>query len=62
MPNTAKQQSEFATRQEFSEPPVVKSSDSARAGVTGHGVRGVLIASTLGVIVLFALTFWYYFA
>jgi hypothetical protein len=34
---------------------IVESRDEARAGVTGHDVRYVLLISTLAVIVLFAL-------
>jgi hypothetical protein len=37
---------------------VVKSSDEARAAVTGHNVRYVLLISTLAVIVLFALAYF----
>ncbi len=41
---------------------VVETPTEARAGVTGHGVRFVLVFGTLGVIVLFGLVFLYYFA
>ncbi|MGB9657911.1 MAG: hypothetical protein WCB75_22245, partial [Pseudolabrys sp.] len=34
---------------------IVESADEARAGVTGHNVRYVLLISTLAVIVLFVL-------
>ena len=34
---------------------IVESTDEARAGVTGHNVRYVLLISTLAVIALFAL-------
>jgi hypothetical protein len=34
------------------EAPIVKSADDARAGVTGHHVRGVLVASLIGAILL----------
>jgi hypothetical protein len=34
----------------------------ARAGVTGQNVRYVLVASTLGVAVLFAAVYFYFFA
>jgi hypothetical protein len=36
---------------------IVESSDEARAGVTGHNVRYVLLISTLAVIVLFAVAY-----
>jgi len=41
---------------------VVETPTEARAGVTGHGVRFVLVFSTLGVIGLFGVVFLYYFA
>ncbi|MGH6665314.1 MAG: hypothetical protein ACREB2_10505 [Pseudolabrys sp.] len=34
------------------EKPIVKTTDEARAGVTGHHVRGVLVASLVGAILL----------
>ena len=36
------------------EMPVVKSTDDARAGVTGHGVRYVLVFGLAGAILAFA--------
>ena len=36
---------------------IVERSDEARAAVTGHNVRYVLLISTLAVIVLFALAY-----
>jgi hypothetical protein len=42
--------------------PVVETATEARAGVTGNNVRYVLLAGTVGVIVLFAIVFLYYFA
>ena len=39
---------------------VVETPTEARAGVTGHGVRFVLVFSTLGVIGLFGVVFLYY--
>ena len=39
----------------------VVSENRARQGVTGHNVRYVLIASIIGVVVLFALAYAYYF-
>jgi hypothetical protein len=41
---------------------IVESTTEARAGETGHNVRIVLVASTLGVAVLFAAVYLYYFA
>lgn len=41
---------------------IVETGTEARAGVTGHNVRMVLAASTFGVIVLFAVVFFYFFA
>ena len=40
---------------------IVATPDEARAGVTGHHVRTVLVAGTLGVAVLFAAVYLYYF-
>jgi len=40
----------------------VKSTDQARAGETGHNVRIVLAAGTLGVAALFVAVYLYYFA
>jgi hypothetical protein len=53
----------MATRlnQDTGETPVVRTTTQARDGVTGHGVRYVLLISTLSVIVLFALIWLYYF-
>ena len=41
---------------------IVKSATEARAGDTGHNVRYVLAAGTIGVAVLFAAVYLYYFA
>ena len=41
--------------------PVVRTKTQAREGVTGHGVRYVLLISTTAVIVLFAAIWIYYF-
>ena len=41
---------------------IVETATEARAGVTGHNVRYVLMAGTGGVIVLFAVVYMYYFA
>jgi hypothetical protein len=40
---------------------VVETTTEARAGHTGHNVRWVLTAGTIGVVVLFALLWLYYF-
>ncbi|HEX5508163.1 MAG TPA: hypothetical protein VFX37_06635 [Pseudolabrys sp.] len=41
---------------------IVETKTDARAGVTGHHGRTVLILSTLGVIVLFICVYLYFFA
>jgi len=41
--------------------PIVETTTEARAGVTGNNVRYVLLAGTVGVIVLFVIVFLYYF-
>ncbi len=41
---------------------IVASSTEARAGETGHNARYVLAASTVGVVVLFAAVYLYFFA
>jgi hypothetical protein len=41
---------------------IVETPNEARAGVTGHGARYVLGFSTVGIVVLFAAVFLYYFA
>jgi len=43
------------------ETPVVRTTTQARDGVTGHGVRYVLLISTAAVIVLLAAVWVYYF-
>ena len=40
--------------------PVVETTTQARAGVTGHNVRYVLIFGLGGVIVAFAVLLWYF--
>ncbi|MCK9917784.1 hypothetical protein MXD81_52465 [Microbacteriaceae bacterium K1510] len=40
---------------------IVEGETEARQGVTGHNVRYVLVAGTLGVIVLFAIVYLFYF-
>ena len=47
--------------QETVETPVVRTATQAREGVTGHGVRYVLLISTAAVVVLFAAIWLYYF-
>ncbi len=41
---------------------IVETTTEARAGVTGQGARYVLVFSTVGVIVLFAIVYLYFFA
>ena len=41
---------------------IVETTTESRAGATGHNVRYVLTASTLGVAVLFAAIYFYFFA
>jgi hypothetical protein len=41
---------------------IIKSATQAREGVTGHNVRYVLMVSLLGVIILFAGLWLYFFA
>ncbi len=41
-------------------PRIVKSTNEAREGVTGHNVRYVLAISLIGIVVIFA-AFWFYF-
>ena len=41
---------------------IVETTTEARAGVTGQGGSIVLVLSTLGVIVLFACVYFYFFA
>jgi hypothetical protein len=48
--------------QHYTERPEVKGTVEARGAVTGHGARSVLIWSTLGVVVLFAAVYLYFFA
>jgi hypothetical protein len=49
------------TNQSTDEVPVVRTTTQAREGVTGHGVRYVLMISTAAVVVLFAAIWLYYF-
>jgi hypothetical protein len=41
--------------------PIVRSTNQARQGVTGHNVRYVLFFGTTAVAVIFALLWLYYF-
>ena len=41
---------------------LVETATEARAGVTGHHVRYLLLFGTLGVIALFAVVYTYFFA
>jgi hypothetical protein len=41
---------------------IVETPTEARAGVTGQGVRGMLVWGTAGVIVLFVIVFLFFFA
>jgi hypothetical protein len=50
-----------STNQTSSETPVVKSTVEAREGVTGHGVRYVLMISTAAVVVIFVGLWLFYF-
>jgi hypothetical protein len=50
------------TNRSTDETPVVRTATQAREGVTGHGVRYVLVISTTLVVVLFAAIWLYYFS
>lgn len=41
---------------------IVETETEARAGVTGHGARGMLIGGTTAVVVLFVIVFLIFFA
>lgn len=41
---------------------IVETTTESRAGVTGQGLRGMLVWGTVGVVVLFAVIFLYFFA
>ena len=49
------------TNQSAPEVPVVRTTTQAREGVTGHGVRYVLMISTAAVIVIFGGLWLFYF-
>jgi hypothetical protein len=50
-----------STNQTTPEVPVVLTTTQAREGVTGHGVRYVLVISTAAVVVIFAALWLFYF-
>ena len=50
-----------STNQSTAETPVVRTTTQAREGVTGHGVRYVLMISTAAVVVIFAALWLFYF-
>jgi hypothetical protein len=50
-----------STNQSTSETPVVRTTTQARQGVTGHGVRYVLVLSTAAIVVIFGALWLFYF-
>ena len=50
-----------STNQSTTETPVVRTTTEAREGVTGHGVRYVLVISTAAVVVIFVALWLFYF-
>ena len=50
-----------STNQSAPETPVVRTATQAREGVTGHGVRYVLVIGTTAVVVIFAALWLFYF-
>ena len=50
-----------STNQSTSETPVVRTTTQAREGVTGHGVRYVLVISTAAIVVIFGALWLFYF-
>jgi hypothetical protein len=50
-----------STNQSTTETPVVRTTTQAREGVTGHGVRYVLVISTAAIVVIFAALWLFYF-
>ena len=50
-----------STNQSSTETPVVRTTTQAREGVTGHGVRYVLVISTAAVVVIFVALWLFYF-
>jgi hypothetical protein len=50
----------MSTRNQHSDMPVVKSTDEARAGVTGHGVRYVLGFALAGALLAFVVLSLYF--
>ena len=51
----------MATSTNTPETPVVRTTTQAREGVTGHGVRYVLVISTVAIVVIFAALWLFYF-
>ena len=49
------------TNQSTLETPVVRTTTQAREGVTGHGVRYVLVISTAAIVVIFGALLLFYF-
>jgi hypothetical protein len=50
-----------STNQSNPETPVIRTTTQAREGVTGHGVRYVLVISTAAIVVIFAVLWLFYF-
>lgn len=50
-----------STNQSAPETPVVRTTTQARQGITGHGVRYVLVISTAAIVVIFAALWLFYF-
>jgi hypothetical protein len=50
-----------STNQSTSEAPVVRTATQAREGVTGHGVRYVLVISTAAIVFIFGALWLFYF-
>ena len=50
-----------STNQSRTETPVVRTTTEAREGVTGHGVRYVLLISTAAIVVIFGALWLFYF-
>jgi hypothetical protein len=50
-----------STNQSTPEAPIVRTATQAREGVTGHGVRYVLVISTAAIVVIFGALWLFYF-
>jgi len=50
-----------STNQSASETRVVRTTTQARQGITGHGVRYVLVISTAAIVVIFGALWLFYF-